>query len=320
MSAPRIAILMAIYEPDMDWLAQQLDSLNAQTYPDLFLYVRDDCSPTVPHEQIAACVQTHITAFPFAISRSEKNLGSNGTFERLTAEAQGDCFAYCDQDDVWLPDKLTTLLADMEREGAQLVCSDMYVIDAQGNAVADSITQVRHQTLRSGTGLAPELLMHNFVTGCTVLIRAETAKAALPFCPCMVHDQYLALHSAARGRIFSEPRPLVRYRLHGGNQTGAMAGVTDKASYGEMQIDLRLSRLEWLQAHLPCDAALTAQIERDLAWLRARQRYWREKRGALTLWRYRDCGKAATLFELFAAHMSERLFLFFIRLYRKNII
>lgn len=43
---PLISILMAVYEPRLDWLREQLDSLNAQTYPNLRLYVRDDCSPT----------------------------------------------------------------------------------------------------------------------------------------------------------------------------------------------------------------------------------------------------------------------------------
>lgn len=321
MSTPRIAILMAVYEPDMDWLAQQLDSLDAQTYSNLFLYVRDDCSPTTPHEVIAACVQEHITAFPFTLARNEENLGSNATFEKLTAEAEGDYFAYCDQDDVWLPDKLTTLLSDMLRENAQLVCSDMHVIDAQGRQTAECITQVRrHQVLRGGTGLAPDLLTHNFVTGCTMLVHAETAKAALPFCPYMVHDQYLALWSAARGRIYSEPRPLICYRLHGGNQTSGMAGVADKASYCRVRIDESIRKFEWLQAHFPCEPELSAQMERDLAWLRARQKYWREKKGAAVLWRLRNCGKQITLFELFAAHFPQKLFLFFIQLYRKNII
>ena len=54
---PRIAILMAVYEPRMDWLREQLLSLNAQTYPNLMLYIRDDCSPTVPFEEIQSCVQ-----------------------------------------------------------------------------------------------------------------------------------------------------------------------------------------------------------------------------------------------------------------------
>ena len=90
---PLISILMAVYEPRMDWLREQLMSLNDQTYPNLCLYIRDDCSPTVPYEQIQSCVQDCITNFPYTIMRNEKNLGSNGTFELLTKEAGGDLFA-----------------------------------------------------------------------------------------------------------------------------------------------------------------------------------------------------------------------------------
>ena len=95
---PLISILMAVYEPRMDWLRQQLVSLNEQTYPNLRLYIRDDCSPTVPYEQIQSCVRDCIMRFPYVITRNERNLGSNATFELLTKEAEGDLFAYCDQD------------------------------------------------------------------------------------------------------------------------------------------------------------------------------------------------------------------------------
>ena len=61
-----------------------------------------------------------------------KILGSNRTFERLTEEAEGEYFAYCDQDDVWLPEKLAVLQEALEREKALLVCSDMYIIDGGG--------------------------------------------------------------------------------------------------------------------------------------------------------------------------------------------
>ena len=45
---PLISIVMAVYEPNLQWFREQLDSLEAQTYPNLELLVIDDCSPTVP--------------------------------------------------------------------------------------------------------------------------------------------------------------------------------------------------------------------------------------------------------------------------------
>ena len=127
---PRIAILMAVYDPRMDWLREQLLSLNAQTYPNLMLYVRDDCSPTVPYEDIQQCVRECITNFPYVMTRNERNLGSNLTFQQLTLEAEGVYFAYCDQDDIWLPEKLT-VLEEISKSGALLVCSCMLLMEKE---------------------------------------------------------------------------------------------------------------------------------------------------------------------------------------------
>ena len=75
----------------------------------------------------------------------------------------------------------------------------MAIIDENGNQTADSITKVRrHHVFRSGEGLAPKLLISNFVTGCTTLIDANAAREAVPFCPYMVHDHYLAVWCATR--------------------------------------------------------------------------------------------------------------------------
>ncbi len=213
---PRIAILMAVYEPNLQWLREQLISLNEQNYPNLHLYIREDCSPTVAFADIERCVQDCITAFPYEIKRNAENLGSNGTFELLTQEAEGEYFAYCDQDDAWLPEKLEFLQREIETQKALLVCSDMLIIDGTGKKVADSITKVRrHHVFHSGENLAANLVFSNFVTGCTMLIKAETAKAAMPFCPYMVHDHYLALFAAERGKIVSLPERLIKYRIHG---------------------------------------------------------------------------------------------------------
>lgn len=318
---PLISILMAVYEPRLDWLREQLESLEAQTYPNLRLYIRDDCSPTVPLEEINRCVEACICNFPWTITRNEKNVGSNGTFQRLTKEAEGVYFAYCDQDDVWLPDKLAVLQREMERTGALLACSDMYVMDGTGRMTADSITKVRrHHVFRSGKGLAEGLLISNFVTGCTMLVRAESARAAVPFCPYMVHDHYIALYCAAAGEILSLPQPLIRYRIHGGNQTGLMAGVTGRKSYQEIRIDLPLEKFRWLESDFPCREFLKEAIKQRRLWMEARQRHWVTGKGKRLVWKYRQFSPLATLFEVTLWRLPEPIFRWVIWLGRKNII
>ena len=314
---PLISILMAVYEPRMDWLKEQLDSLNAQTYPNLRLYVRDDCSPTVPYVEIQALVEQCITRFPYQIGRNEKNLGSNLTFERLTREAEGEYFAYCDQDDVWLPEKLSILQEALERNGAQLVCSDVLAVDGHGEILANSITKLRKRhVFRSGGGLASGLMYRNFVIGCTMLLRAEAARGALPFLPDMVHDHYLALYCAYRGEIQSLMEPLVRYRIHGGNQTAVLSGVNTKKDYYTVRIQTFHRRMMEIHQRFP-----TLEMDSALEWAEARIAYYQKRpHSGRQLWRMRKQNLTTTLFELVTLKMPLPLFQFAVQLVQCGVL
>lgn len=319
---PRIAILMAVYEPRMDWLREQLISLEGQTYSNLKLYVRDDCSPTVPFGDIEGCVKECIRSFPYEIWRNEKNLGSNKTFERLTAEAEGMYYAYCDQDDVWLPEKLTVLQETLERERALLVCSDMYIIDREGKVVADSITKIRrHHRFRSGTGLTDTLWYSNFASGCALLVRGETAKDAIPLNPYMYYDHYITLFAANVGSIAFVDRPLIRHREHGRNQSSTLQGVVDQEIYRRLRVDNTTKAVRWLVENFPADMVLKETLTEGLQWMEARQGYLQgERQLAGTIWRYRRFSLMASLFELIMPWMPKCIFRLAIWVSKNNYI
>ena len=318
---PLISVLMAVYEPNLYWLRKQLLSIEAQTYPNLRLYIRDDGSSHVSFSDIQCCIRNTVVSIPYEIYRNNRNTGSNGTFEQLTAAAKGEYFAYCDQDDIWLPEKVETLYLEMLHTNALLVCSDMYIIDGSGRRVADSIRSVRrHHHFHSGTGLEEELLFRNFATGCTMLIRSEMAKEAIPFCPYMVHDHYLALWCAAHGNIQSIQKPLIEYRIHQLNQTKLLAGVSSKQSYGEIRIIRLQQRLKWLDKNFPCSLKLKKTLTDSIAWADARAENWRHEGGKRIIWKYRKFSLLPSLFELVAAEMPEPIFRFFIACGKRNLI
>ena len=262
---PQISILMAVYEPRLDWLRMQLESLNAQTYPNLRLYIRDDCSPTVPFAEMEALAAECVTAFPYTFARNERNLGSNGTFEQLTREAEGELFAYCDQDDQWLPEKLTVLEAEMALKTTLAYC-DLSVMDGDGRTTAESLRRVRPR-LRyvQGAGLSETYFFRNCSAGCATLVRAETAKRALPFPRDTVCDQWVAIIAALDGEIAFVDRPLQRYRIHGGNQTGILSGVTSGQTYYQRRILPLRERLAFYRNYTQPSPPLEAFVAGRLA-------------------------------------------------------
>ena len=299
---PLISIVMAVYHPKLDWLAEQLDSLNGQTYPNLELIVCDD-GPDAPVDE--DFFPRHITVFPCQLVRNKKNLGSNKSFERLTGMARGEYIAYCDQDDVWLPEKVERLFQYMVEKTADLVCSDVSLIDDAGHVFAKGIAAARpRHVFREGLELAPYLIYRNFVIGCTMLVRAERARAALPFAAHMVHDHYLAFYCAAHGAIGVCPGYLIRYRIHGGNQTGILARVFDRESYCNEHIMPFYQRVTELQERFQLP-----ELDQAKRWALARRKNALKMSGAIpALWRLRSVNLSTTLFELIALRLPRPLF------------
>lgn len=319
---PSISVLMSLYEPNLDWLRQQLVSIDAQDYPNVSLFIRDDCSPSVPFDEIERCVRESVHNVPCVLKKGEQNLGYNKSFELMTGEAAGDYFAYCDQDDIWLENKLSVMMDELSQHGAELVCSDMYIIDSAGNEIADSVTRVRrHHQFRSGYDLTDTLWHKNFVSGCAMLISAKTARAALPFNPYMYYDHYLALYAANEGLVISLQQPLIRHREHGDNQSGIMLGVEDKSSYLKLRIEVPLDSVRWLLENFPAKPRLKETLQDGLKWLEARQAYQKgDMTSGKTIFALRHFSPYPSLFELAMPFMPKPVFNFIINASRKNIV
>lgn len=313
-----ISILLATYNPNILWLEELLDSLNAQDYAGgMVLNVIDDCSSKITKEDLDAILGRHITAFPFTLDRNSENYGSTKTFERLTMVAGGEYIAYCDQDDIWERTKLHKSVGVLKRSGAAFVCGDVTVIDANGAVTHNSITELhpRH-VFYDGEGLADRLLLRNFAIGCTILIKTEVAKAAMPFIDGMVHDHWLAIFAASQGRIGVLREPLLRYRVHGTNQTGTLAGITTKGEYYERRIYPFLTQMTEITHRLD----LGKIGEEALLFAVARVGYYNRNlphAGGL-MWKCRQLDKKVTLFELAMRLMPRFVFKKILKYFQKH--
>jgi hypothetical protein len=111
---PRVVICMATYEPALDLLRRQLDSIRSQTHANWVCVISDDCSRPERFQGI----QEIVGGDPrFAVSRASRRLGFYSNFERALALAPPECdyVGLADQDDYWYPDKLAILLEAIGR-------------------------------------------------------------------------------------------------------------------------------------------------------------------------------------------------------------
>ena len=227
MKQTKIAILLATYNGEK-YLRPLLESLFAQTEQDWQLLVSDDHSQDATPE----ILEEYAARYPDRIrllSYETASGSSKANFLRLTSQAEGFPYLmYCDQDDVWKPDKIQKTLACMQRlENGQpevpcLVHTDLAVVDEDEKLLHDSFFY--SSMLDPRRDQLCQLLIQNIVTGCTMMINhALWQLAVLPAdaSKIVMHDMWLALLAASCGRIGFLPEATILYRQHVGNVVGA---------------------------------------------------------------------------------------------------
>lgn len=220
-----IAILLGVYNGGK-YLAEQFDSLLAQTNQDWTLYIRDDGS----FDNSAEIIFKYCNDFSNFISivDDKGNLKSRDNFFQLLDSVDSDYYMFCDQDDVWLPQKVELTFTKMKFNEIQnlvkpiVVFTDLKVVDNNLNLISSSFwhySRINPEIIKTFNYLS----VCNVMTGCTMMINKEAYKASLPVLPeVIMHDCWIALKTVASGGMIDFVKePTILYRQHDSNVIGA---------------------------------------------------------------------------------------------------
>lgn len=230
---PTVDVLLATYN-GARFLPEFLYSLAEQSHPDWRLIVRDDGS-TDASLAIVRDWAERIDQSIKIIHDEDRGVGPRGSFARLLAASDTPYFVFADQDDVWLPEKIASLLnAATRAETAAgravpvLAHCDLRVVTEDLGTISDSFWKQQGFTYRQArTGpeyshVRKSLLLRNFVTGCAMLGNAALREQMLPIpADFSMHDWWAAHVAAYLGHIEPVDAQLVLYRQHGNNAVGA---------------------------------------------------------------------------------------------------
>lgn len=222
-SEDSVSIALAVYNGEK-FLPQLLASLESQTIKPSELIVLDDCST----DNSLEVIQSFRLSFKKTIFSNERNEGPVFTFKKLAGLCKGNFIAFCDQDDIWLPQKIEHSLLAIKKIDSNIPAiafSDLSVIDEEDKLIHKSFFELRSSSPKKFS--LPDLLFENIVTGCASIINKAMANklANMPL-NILMHDHWMALIGYSFGKYVFINEPLVLYRAHGTN-------VTDKkkASY-----------------------------------------------------------------------------------------
>ncbi len=228
MEKPTIAILLSSFNGEK-YITQQIESLIDQTYRQWELYIRDDGSTDTTPDIIQALTKSDKRIHLMRDSILHRGVKESFLWLLSHVSATYSYYMFCDQDDVWLPNKIEVscrALQNAERPGLPvLVCTDLRIVDKNLNTLHNSMWEKNHSSKiiehPENIQIAP------LYTGCTMLFNKAAAQAILKLPPIsyIIHDQLVALTVfKEKGKIIPLPIQTILYRQHSNNVVGTYAG------------------------------------------------------------------------------------------------
>jgi glycosyltransferase involved in cell wall biosynthesis len=227
---PLVSIVMATYN-GARFLEAQMDSVLNQSYPAIEIIVVDDGSTDRTPEMLKSYAARH-SNIQLCFSAG-KNLGYIKNFERGCRLATGDYISFCDQDDVWHPDK-TSILMEAIGDHSIVYCDSELVDSLLNNLQRKHSDYKKLQSFDNCLYFATD----NCVGGHALIMKKEIFIYADPFPVEMPYDLWCAFVATFYGTIRYVNQPLVKWRQHENNITVSAKSKEQRLAETRMRMKL----------------------------------------------------------------------------------
>lgn len=228
----KVLVLMSTYNGEQ-YIDEQMQSLLDQVEIELHVLIRDDGSKDGTVEKLKRWAEHYPDKFMIMLS---SNMGVVSSFFELIQRSSEhfDYYAFCDQDDVWLPTKLISAIhklnglsersSEPARKHPLMYCSTTQMTD-------ESLNPTKIWPPMPEEKLSPyNALIENVCVGCTMLMNREAMLLIKQQMPkdvdkVIMHDWWVYLSVSCFGEVVFDQNSYILYRQH---QHNALGGATDR--------------------------------------------------------------------------------------------
>jgi glycosyltransferase involved in cell wall biosynthesis len=219
-----VTVLLCTYN-GAEFLSEQLASIERQTHRNWRIIASDDGSIDSTPAILTAFAEAHRGDERMEIRHGPRR-GPAANFLSLATDPRiaGDYFAFCDQDDIWFPEKLERALAwltSIDAKVPALYCSRTQIINAAGQPIGSSPLFCKPLSFRNA--------LVQSIAGANTMVFNDATRKLLSDAPsrdAVSHDWWAyLLVSAVGGELHYDPVPTVAYRQHAKNHIGSNRGA-----------------------------------------------------------------------------------------------
>lgn len=249
-----VSVAIATYN-GAKYLKEQLESIAKQTVLPNEIIISDDCSTDNTREVVESFVKN--SAIPVRFLTHPVNIGIINNFFNAFNHCTGDYIFYCDQDDVWMLDKVEQCLRCFQHSSQiKLVIHQNNIVDE--NLKDQSIIQpyisqshtVKSPVYRDSVwGFGHQMVFHRSILPMLAYLKDLNETSLLHVATCF--DFSIIVAAGAIGDIYLLKKPLVFFRRHSNSTTKAgkaNEGVFIKAENKNILNNLYVGEIEALIA------------------------------------------------------------------------
>ena len=274
-----VGIALAAYQPNPIWLAEQLASIAAQTYTAWVCIITLD-SP-LQEIRTAPELAPFLNDQRFTWVENSERLGLRSNFQKamqLLLEQSVDLIAFCDQDDVWLPEKLAESVTAMRTHGPlSMVYCDAYLL-VDGVTRPERLHEYTVKT-RGDMSIAERIIRPQVSGFCEVFDASLAARHPTIPAESPHHDHWYSIVAAAYGGVHRIDKPLALYRQHAGNTVG----ITEVRAAQGWGTATQLTRYSGLRENARLRAGIARRVGIELPMRRSLALLYRHTAGWLLI-------------------------------------
>lgn len=201
----KISVCMATFNGEK-FIKEQLDSILILLGDTDEVIISDDGSTDRTIDIINNYNDSRIKIY-----KNDNKPGVIGNFENSISKSKGDYIFLSDQDDVWLKDKVSKVIHELQN--VDLVVTDAFLTNEKGEKFKESY----YYTNKTKPGLINNIINASYL-GCTMAFKKDIKSYILPF-PSRIpmHDLWIGSMVYLKGKVKFMDDKLILYRRHDNN-------------------------------------------------------------------------------------------------------
>lgn len=210
---PKVNVLLATYNGEK-YLRRQLDSVLAQTYDNIDIYIRDDGSSDKTVDIIKEYADKEYQGKRVIYIESDgKNLRCPGSFYEIARCCDdADYYAFCDQDDEWYPEKIEWAVTRLEKENND----GLLVYYTASDYLEDDGTFIRKSPLQKEKLTVTDVMYYTPGSGFTIVFNDVARRKLILDCNPgnELHDRWMLRGAACFGKAIYDQNSSAAHIRH----------------------------------------------------------------------------------------------------------